>query len=262
MPTETVLVTGASSGIGLELARCFARDGAALWLVARSADRLEALAAELRRAHGVAAHALPCDLADPAAPQALFDRLAAEGAAVDVLVNNAAFGQHGAFAEVELGRHLDLIQVNVTALTALSRLFLPGMVARRRGGLLNVASLAGYAPGPFMASYYASKAYVLSLSQALAEETAAHGVTVSCLAPGPVDTPFHEEAGTRRAVLGRAATLEAAAVARAGYRGFRRGQAVVVLGVLGKVARLGIRLVPGVVTRKTVRLLHHQTGTG
>ena len=172
MATETALITGASSGIGRELVKLFASDRSNLILVARSEDKLESLAQELRRDHGIEVLVLPKDLADPAAPQAIFDQLSAEGRTVDVVVNNAGFGAVGPVASLAVEKQMDMIQVNVAALTHLSRLFLPGMVERGRGGILNVGSTAGFQPGPNMAVYYATKAFVLSFTEALAEELA------------------------------------------------------------------------------------------
>ena len=172
MSHETVLVTGASSGIGRELARCFAADGCKLILLARKRDVLNVLADELHRAYKTHAEVLPADLAEPAAPARIFEHLHKAGTRIDVLVNNAGIGIKGQFAELPLDRQLDIVQINLTALTHLTRLFLPAMIARRRGGVLNVASTASFQPGPGMAVYYATKAYVLWFTEAVAEEFA------------------------------------------------------------------------------------------
>ena len=197
MSVETVLVTGASSGIGLELARCFAADGCRLVLVARKGNALEALATDLRKAHKIQAQVITADLAHPEAPTRLLAHLQSAGLKVDVLVNNAAFGAQGKFVELPLGRQLEMLQVNITSLTHLTGLLLPGMVERRRGGILNVASTAAFQPGPGMAVYYATKAYVLSFSEALAEELAGTGVTVTAVCPGPTATNFGAAANMR-----------------------------------------------------------------
>ncbi len=197
----TALVTGASSGIGEDLARLFAADGHNLVLVARGGERLHALAGELRDRKRIAASVIVADLSDPASPDRIARELVENGQQIDVLVNNAGFGQYGMFAKVdpvELGR---LLQVNVSALTLLTRLLLPGMLSRRSGRVLNVASTAAFQPGPLMAPYYASKAYVLSLSEALAEETRGTGVTVTCLCPGPTTTRFQARAGMQKSKL-------------------------------------------------------------
>jgi uncharacterized protein len=248
---QTALVTGASSGIGLELAREFAAGGYNLVLVARSEKKLEELAAELRDRHGVDARVLAKDLSKPQAPDELFQEAGAP-TPVDVLVNNAGFATFGPFAETDLGRELEELQVNVVALTHLTKKFLPGMLARRRGGVLNVASTAAFQPGPLMAVYYATKAYVLSFSEALAEELRGTGVTVSVLCPGPTATEFSARADMQDSGLfkGMLAVADARSVARAGYEGFRAGKRIVIPGLLNKVGAQSIRLTPrGLATR-------------
>ena len=256
MAKETVLVTGASSGIGRELARLFAADGADLVLVARRRTLLDELAAELTRAHAVAVRVMAMDLADPAAPRALVERLAADGVSVDVLVNNAGFGAVGAFAETPAERLFDMVQVNLTALTHLTRLLLPPMIQRRRGGVLNVGSTAGFQAGPGMAVYYATKAFVLSLTEALAEETAGTGVRLTLLAPGPTHTEFAAAAQMESALLFRLGAMSAAAVARAGYRGFRSGKRIVIPGFLNRLGAFMVRFVPRAVARKVAARLN------
>ncbi len=255
MANETALITGASSGIGLELARLFAGDKSDLILVARRADRLEALAAELAERHGVKIMVMPKDLADEKAPRQIYDRLLGEGSGVDVVVNNAGFGARGAVAEIDPGRQLDMLRVNVTAPTHLCRLFLPQMLERRRGGILNVASTAAFQPGPFMGVYYASKAYLLSFSEALVEETRGTGVTVSCLAPGPTASEFQAVAGMEGSLLFKLGTQSSEAVARAGYDGFRRGKAIVVPGLKNKIGAASVRFTPRPVIRRILRRL-------
>ena len=195
MTAGTALVTGASSGIGLELARLFAHDGYDLILVARSVEKLDRLGAELSARHGIRARTVGADLGSPDAPGAIAETLKQAAVRIDVLVNNAGYGVHGPFAKTELQTELDLLRVNVVALTHLTKLLLPTMLARRAGRILNVASTAGFQPGPLMAVYSASKAYVLSFSEALAEELAGTGVTVTTLCPGPVLTGFQARAG-------------------------------------------------------------------
>ena len=255
MSTETALITGASSGIGLELARLFAADKSNLVLVARRGDKLESLAGELRRDHGVEALVLPSDLAEPAAPQAIFDRLTQRGLGVDILVNNAGFGAMGTIARLPLERQLDMIQVNVMALAHLTRLFLPAMIERGRGGILNVGSTAGFQPGPNMAVYYASKAFVLSFTEALAEEMLGTGVKVTCLAPGATATGFREAARMEDALLFRLGTMDVGSVARQGYRGFRRGRVIVIPGFKNKAGAFAVRLAPRLFVRKLVKRL-------
>ncbi len=255
MAQEIVLITGASSGIGLELAKLFAADKSSLILVARNRGALEMLAEELKRDHGVDVLVEPNDLADAAAPQALFNRLEAKGIAVDVLVNNAGFGSLGKFADLPAQRHLDMIQVDVTALTHLSGLFLPGMIERGRGGILNVGSTAGFQPGPNMAVYFAAKAFVVSFTEALAEELAGTKIKITCLAPGPTATGFAAASDVEHTLLFRLGTMDAKSVAKAGYRGFRLGKVLVIPGFRNKFGVFAVRLGPRNVVRKIVKRL-------
>jgi short-subunit dehydrogenase len=252
----TALVTGASSGIGLELASLAARDRHDVVLVARRRDRLESIGRGLTEEYGVRATILAQDLADPSAPEALAREISERGIAVDVLVNNAGFGLWGFFAETTLARSLEMIQVNVAALTALTRLFLPGMIARRSGRILNVASTAAFQPGPLMAVYYATKAYVLSFSEALASETARAGVTVTALCPGPTPTGFQENAGIGPVPLLTPALLtKTTDVARAGWDGMNRGKRIVIPGLTNRILVQSERLAPRrLVTAITRRL--------
>jgi short-subunit dehydrogenase len=196
---------------------------------------------------------LPADLAEPAAPARIFSHLESHGVRVDVLVNNAGFGARSDFAKTPLDRQLEMVQVNVTALTHLTGLFLPGMMARRRGGVLNVASTASFQPGPGMAVYYATKAYVLSFSEAVAEELIGTGVTVSALCPGPTDTNFTAVAGERASKLFMRAAMSAAAVAKAGHEGYRQGRFVVVPGFRNRLLAFGTRLGPRALVRKIAK---------
>jgi short-subunit dehydrogenase len=252
---ETVLITGASSGIGLELARLFAADKSDLVLVARSREKLEQLALECREAAGVACRVLVRDLADPAAPGTVFHELTAAGVTIDVVVNCAGFGFVGAVSEIPVQRQVDMVQVNVSALTHLTTLFLPGMQQRGHGGVLNVGSVAGFQPGPNMAVYYATKAYVLSYTEALAEELAGTGVRVTCLAPGPTVTGFGSHSGMDHSLIFKMGAMDAATVARAGYRGFRRGRVLVIPGWTNRLIPWYSRIAPRVVVRKVVKLL-------
>lgn len=234
MPTSparpVALVTGASAGIGAELARLLAVDHD-LVLTARRGEQLQTLAEELTGRHGTMCHVFPADLADPGAPRTLFDVVTAAGLTVDVLVNNAGFGDLGPFAKADLAKTLRMIQVNITALTELTGLFLPGMLARQRGRILNVGSVAGFQPGPFMAVYYATKAYANSFSEALHSELRGSGVTVTVLCPGPVATEFLAAAGMesgRGFSAGQA--MSARGVAEAGLRAMHTGRRMVVPG--------------------------------
>lgn len=239
------LVTGASSGIGELLAREAARRGHALALTARRGDRLQALAEELGGAEVIVA-----DLADPAAPAGIAAALAAHGLSVDVLINNAGLGQRGPVARIPLERQLAQVDVNVRALTELTVRLLPAMIARRRGGILNVASTAAFQPGPNMAVYYATKAYVLSFSEALHEELRPHGIKVSALCPGPTYSEFAERADMDRSELFKRFAGDAAKVARDGLDGLERNRAVNISGALNAVMATATRFGPRAVNRK------------
>jgi len=250
MSPETVLVTGASSGIGLELARCFAAEGCRLILVARKRHPMQALADELRAAHKTHSEIIPFDLAEPEAAVRLFRHLESNGTRVDVLVNNAGFGAHGLFAELPADRQRDMVQLNVMAPTQLARLFLPRMIERKRGGILNVASTAAFQPGPRMGVYFATKAYLLSFSEALSEEVSGTGVVVSALCPGPTATNFGEAAGSRHSPSFRKLSMSAKDVAVIGHRGFRAGKALVIAGPRNRLMAFAIRFAPRSLVRK------------
>jgi short-subunit dehydrogenase len=240
-----VVVTGGSEGIGYELARRFARDGHDVMLVARRAEPLKQAAARIRTAFGVEALAVPADVTAPGATAAIDAALAAHGAYADVLVNSAGIGLAGPFHAQSPDDLTRLIDLNVRALTQLMRHYLPGMRLRGRGGLLNLASLGGYTPGPYQAAYYASKAYVISLTEAIAAETAGEGVRACVLAPGPVDTAWHERAGAETALYrSLVPPASAASVARAGYLGYLLGLRVVVPGLLNPFLALALKLLP------------------
>lgn len=248
------VVTGASSGIGLELAKLFAADHHDLVLVARREDRLQALAEELAARHGVDADVMAVDLSRPQGPSELVRRLA--GRDVDVLVNNAGFGLVGDFVAGAWQDYAEMIQLNVVALTELTHSLLPGMLGRGSGRILNVASTAGFQPGPGMAVYYASKAYVLSFSEALAVELAGTGVSVTTLAPGVTATGFQQRAGAEQILLTKAMRMPASTVARAGYQGLRRGKALVIPGATNKLGVAMIRLGPRWLVPRVVARLH------
>jgi short-subunit dehydrogenase len=257
----TVLITGASSGIGRALAQEFAADGHHLVLVARTAGTLDALAEELARERGVRASALAADLTEAGAAPRLVAELASAELTVDVLVNNAGFGMQGAFAALPVDRQLQMIQLNTVVLTELTRLLLPGMLARRRGGVLNVASTAAFQPGPFMAVYYATKAYVLSFSEALGDEVAGSGVRVTCLAPGPTDTAFAATAGLIGSRLFSGGAMRADDVARVAYAGWQRGESLVIAGRGNRLRALVARFAPRAWVRRQVRSLNTRPPT-
>jgi short-subunit dehydrogenase len=251
MNSEWVLITGASSGIGRELAKCFAADGSRLVLTSRSTESLQSLADELRRAHNTESIVITADLSSPGAAKNIFTELQGRGIAVDVLVNNAGFGAWGLFAELPLQRQLEMFQVNINALVELTGLFLPDMLQRRRGGIMNVASVAGFLPGPGMAVYYATKACVLSFSEALAEELRGTNVTVTALCPGPTVTNFNQVAArVDKPRKVRMVKMSAEAVARSGLVSFRRRRTVVVPGLQNQFLTLLIRCFPRSAVRK------------
>jgi short-subunit dehydrogenase len=252
---EVALITGASAGLGAEFAKLFANDGRPVALVARRRDRLEAVANALR-AQNRAAFVYPTDLEDPAAPGALFDALARDGHTVGWLVNNAGFGSNGAFAELDPARELAMLEVNVRALTALTRLALPGMIARRRGCVLNIGSTAGFQPGPYMATYYASKAYVNAFSEAVALELEGTGVTLTLSCPGATATEFAAVAGNERSKLFQSVKPATAAdVAREAYAAMNEGRRMVIHGAMNAFGVQGLRLMPrAAVLRMAARL--------
>ena len=254
--SKTALVTGASGGIGFELALLFARDRYDCILVARSYDKLSGLAARLESEFRVKTLVLAKDLSKTAAVDEIYEEVTAATLTVDVLVNNAGFPVYGRFVETDLQAELDMLQVNVVALTALTKLFLRGMVERRNGRILNLASTAAFVPGPLMAVYYASKAYVLSFSEALANELKGTGVTVTALAPGATRTGFQERGKLEEARLIRGGLADATSVALAGYRGLMAGTSVVIPGLGNRLLPVVVRLSPRqVVTRVSRRLL-------
>jgi len=250
---RTALVTGASSGIGEALAERFAADGHDLVLVARSADKLKALAARLKTRHGVKVLVQAADLSLPGAAAALAAALKRRRVQVDMLVNNAGVLEHGGFCDVPAARHQQLIDLNISALTALITHFVPGMRERGFGRVLNVASIAAFQPVPTLATYAATKAYVLSLSEALAEELRGSGVTVTALCPGITATQMLDSAAQGSDALSRLPGFligDADDVATQGYRACMRGDAIVVPGVLNRMGTLAARATPKWLLRK------------
>jgi len=251
---KLALVTGASSGIGADLARELAAGGHDLILVARGVDKLRALGDELQKAHGVVAHVIGADLARPDAAAVLASELEARKLEVEVLINNAGYALYGQFVEIDAADQLRMIQVNVVTLTQLTQLLLPKMLARKSGRVLNVASTAAFQPGPLMAVYYATKAYVLSFSEALANEVAGSGVTVTALCPGPTRTGFQTRAKMEESKLVRGKEIMTSAeVARIGYRALMKGKTVIIPGASNKLLAQAVRFLPRNTVTKMVR---------
>ena len=244
------LITGASAGLGEGFARAIAAERKDLILTARRLDRLEALAAELRAAHGVAVHLFPADLTDPGAPGKLLADIAAAGLTVDQLVNNAGYGTQGAFAEGGVADQLGMVDLNCRALVALTHGVLPAMIARKSGGVLNIASTAAFQPGPWLAVYYATKAFVLSFSEAIHEEVKPHGVRVAALCPGPTRTEFAERAGMGESALFKTFASDADAVVRDGLKALAGNQAVRISGAANTLMAESIRLTPRFLARR------------
>jgi short-subunit dehydrogenase len=250
MAAGAALITGASSGIGTELAKLCAHSEFDVVLVGRNRAALE----ELARPWSTRARVLAADLADPAAPKSIFDQL--RSTSLEILINNAGFGVRGAFAETDWAQEAELIQVNVTALAHLTKLFLPGMLHRGSGRILNIASTAAFVPGPYMAAYYASKAFVRSFSESLAGEVAGTGVTVTVLCPGPTRTAFAERAGIAETRLFRGGAMSAAEVARIGFDAMMAGKREAIAGARNRWMMFGARFAPRSVLAGVTRRLN------
>ncbi|RMB63358.1 SDR family oxidoreductase [Dokdonia sinensis] len=256
---KTALITGASSGIGKELARIHAKNGGNLVIVARSEDKLKDLQGELERTQGVEVHVIVKDLTTTSAAQEIYNEAKNKGIAVDYLINNAGFGGHGKFHERDWEDDLAMIHLNVVALTALSRKFLPDFVNRNSGRILNVSSTASLMPGPLQAVYFATKAYVTSFSNAIAEELSDTKVTVTALLPGATETDFAETAGMADADLFQN-TFSAREVAQAGYDAMLQGKLEVMAGLTfgQKVMMKTLAITPKKLVMKQVRKLQEK----
>lgn len=252
----TALITGASAGIGHDLAVVLAENGHNLVITARDETRLEQLADDLRSRFGVHVEVIAKDLGRPESARELFDEVAARGVQIDVLINNAGFGAGGRFDEIPVEKMLQMLQVNVTALTELTRLFLPGMIQRKEGRVMNVASTAAFVSGPLMAEYYASKAYVLSLSEAIAFELKRSGVTVTALCPGPTATEFQKRAGLEHSALFKHAGMDSMTVARIGYRAMMAGKRIAIPGFTNRLLTGLNRFVPRILVGSVVKKLN------
>jgi hypothetical protein len=248
----TALITGASGGIGLELARVFAEQGYALVLVARNRQRLEEIAVDLKPTP-VQVYAKDLTLVGAS------EGVLREVPKVDVLVNNAGYGVYGPFSTTPIEEELGMLQLNMTALVVLTKLYLPGMLAARNGKILNVASTAAFQPGPLMALYYASKAFVLSFSEAIANELQGTGVSVTALCPGPTATGFQARTGLEKSRLfQRMKVMDARTVAEAGYRGLMAGKPVVIPGLMNKLLVQSVRFSPRALVTKIARMMQEE----
>lgn len=257
MAKGAALITGASSGIGAELARLCAADGYSVILVARRADRLAEMAESLAREFGVRARGVAVDLADAGACQTLRDQTA--GDLVEILINNAGFGLRGRYTETDWEAEARMVQVNMTALAHLTKLFAKDMSGRGSGRILNVGSTAAFVPGPFMAMYYASKAFVVSLSLSIADELRGTGVSVTVLCPGPTRTEFETAAGLGDSNLFKGPIMSAAAVAREGYAAMMAGKPEVIAGARNRWMILLTRLAPRTMLARITRRLNSST---
>lgn len=252
--SKTALITGASSGLGYEFAKLFAEDGYNLVLVARSEKPLAQLASELSQKFNILVKVFPKDLSRPEAPEEVFSAVKQAGISVDVLVNNAGFATYGFFSETDLAAELQMMQLNMVTLTHLTKLFLKEMMQRKSGKILNVASTAAFQPGPLMAVYYATKAYVLSFSEALANEVKDSGVTITALCPGPTESGFQKRAAMEQSKLvsGRK-IMDAATVAKLAYQGLSDNQTLVIPGFKNQLLAFATRFLPRTVVTQAVR---------
>lgn len=244
---ETALITGASSGIGLELAREAAKDGCNLILVARSVDKLEALAKE------VGGTVIPADLSQKGACLKLAEEVKSRGLTVDILINNAGFATYGPLEETDRQTTLDMIEVNVTSLTDLTHLFLPQMLERKHGRIMNLASTAAFQPGPLMCVYYATKAYVLSFSEGLSNEVRPKGVSVTALCPGVTESGFQAAARMEHSKLVQGRMPTSAEVARYGWKAMKAGQVVAIPGARNWIMATAVRFLPRSIIRRIVQ---------
>ena len=251
---QTVLITGASSGIGLEFAKLFAQKGNDLVIVGKNKQNLTGAAQQLKQ-FNVKIVPLVCDLTRPAVAENLFNQV---NVPIDILVNNAGFGLGGALVKQDIGEITDMMELNMVALTQACRLFGSLMVKRKSGKILNVASVAGFFPGPLMAVYYATKAYVVSFSESLAEELKGTGVSVTCLCPGPTETGFQKRANMERSKLFGMHEMSAKDVARIGYEGLKQGKLIVVPGFINRFQVFFSRFVPRSWEARVIKKLHQE----
>ena len=257
--SKTVLITGATTGIGYELAKLFAKDKFDLVIIARNETKLRQTAAELQKDYKVNVKIISKDLSDQKSAVEIYEELIKENIRVDVLINNAGFGDHGAFAESDLKNDLDMLNLNIASLVALNRLFLNEMLQYNSGRIMNVASTAAFQPGPYMAVYYATKAFVLSFSEAVSEELSGTNVTVSCLCPGPTETEFQYRAGIKETkMMNRKSftVMTAEEVALTGYKKMMQGKRIIIPGFTNKAGAFFVKLFPRKIISKITRSLN------
>jgi short-subunit dehydrogenase len=260
MTNQTVLVTGASKGIGMELARQFARHGYSIIITATSEEQLGETASNMQAEFSVPVRFIAADLLDPETPRKLHDALKADGTGIDILVNNAGLGHHGWFVDQPADDDVEMIRVNIEALVRMTKIFLPGMVARRSGRILNTASIAGFMPAPQMAVYHATKAFVLSFTEALAEELKDSGVTVTALCPGATDTDFFKTAGAVDTMaFQNMQVMSPQEVAKGGYEALMNGDRVYVAGGMNKAMVFMRRMMPDSVMAKMTKFFYSDT---
>lgn len=250
---KTVLITGASGGIGKELADHFARDGHRSVLIARDSKKLELLKKQLEQDYQTEILTIVKDISDQQSVKEVHEFLQENNIQVDYLVNNAGFGLYGEFADTNLDDELNMIDLNIKSLTHLTKLFLPGMIAKNGGGVLNVASTAAFQPGPLMAVYYATKAYVLSFTEALANELKGTNINITALCPGPTETGFSNRANLQESKLFKSGVMDVKEVANIGYKGFHSGKTIVIPGAQNKLLAQTVRFMPRKVVTSVVR---------
>ncbi len=248
------LITGASSGIGYELAKLFAKDGKNLIIVSRNKDRLNQVKTEIENKYRIRVKILPKDLSDTQAPLEIFSELEKEDIDVDVLVNNAGFSVYGVFSETDLQKELEMIQLHISSLTYLTKLFLKRMLENKSGKILNVASVLGFLPVPLLSVYSASKSYILHFSEALANELLGTGVSVTCLCPPPTETPFYKRENMGNSKTAKGKLMDAATVAEVGYKALKRGKVTATPGLMkGKLLVILTRITPRNALTKMMR---------
>lgn len=255
--SKTALITGASSGIGYELAKIFARENYNLVLIARNLQKLDEIKEEIKNQYGVTIKNIQSDLSLITSAQKIYDELQNDTIAIDVLVNNAGYGLFGEFAKTDIKVEMDMLQVNVVSLVQLTKLFLKDMVQRKEGKILNVASTAAFQPGPFMSIYFATKAFVLSFSEAIAAELEGSGVSVSVLCPGPTETNFAKIAGTEKTRMFKI-VMDAKTVAEIGFCGLMNGKRVIITGLQNKILAQSVRFAPRNLVTKVAKILFNR----